>query len=91
MVQPFSAQTRAEFDDRIVVGSLDPDDLGAEAGDRRDPLVGDAGMDEDHGSRADERGALGDRAAVIAVSGAAEGHALGDGANRGASPFPNFY
>ncbi len=38
----------------------------------------DAAMDEDRRSGADQLGALGDRAAVIAVGGAGEGHAGGD-------------
>ena len=36
------------LDDGIVVGACDANHLGAEAGDRGDALVADAGMDEDH-------------------------------------------
>ena len=64
--------------DRIVVAAGDADHLGAEAGDRRDALVADAAMDEDHRPGADQLRALRHRAAMIAVGRAGEGHAGGD-------------
>ena len=73
--------------DRVVIGALDPDHLGAEAGDGRHALVADAGVHEDGSLGADELRALRDRASVIAVGGTGDRHPGRDGANLGRVQF----
>src|SRR6202020_1467728 len=53
--------------DGIVVRARHTDDFGAETRERRDTLLADAGMDEDHRSRADKLCALRHRTSMVAV------------------------
>ena len=82
-VQPFSGCDAGRLGDRIVIGALDPDHLRTEAGDGRHALVADAGMHEDGRPGADKLRTLSHRASVIAVGGAGDCHAGGDGLNLG--------
>jgi hypothetical protein len=71
------------FLDGVVISARHPDDLGAETRNRVNALLADAGMDEDHRSRADKRRALRHGTPVVAVGRTGEGHRGGDGANIG--------
>ena len=67
----------------IVIAAGDAAHIGAEGGHRVGPRLRDAGMDEDHRRAAGRSGAPGDRAAMIAVGGAGDGHARSDSADIG--------